>query len=602
MRGALARWGTDGIGEWSDPEALLGQTRVFTTPEARHEALPAQEHDGRFVLTATARLDNREELVRELGVPARERERTADGALVQAAYRRWGRAAPARLFGDWSFAAWHPRERTWFIARDHHGSGTVYYHADRDVVAFACAPQAIHALGIARPVLDELYLGQLLMSWPAYHGERTIGTVLRGLAPAHCMTVTEDRIEVSSYWDLDHVGELRLRRPEDYVEPFREHLAAAVHARLRCSGRIGFSLSSGLDSGSVAVTAAAMLAPGAERPVAFTSVPIADTRPYLESWFGDERPLAAATAAAAGFEHVLVDARDVSPITALRATLEVQGAPGHAAGNQYWLREMLRLAAEYGCRTLLTGQKGNEVISWHGNVLSQPLSYAVRKLGVQRFAKQWVKQRLPWQLSASWAQRRTDPLWYRATALHPDFARRLDLARRRALDAEQHPRSPLQERVYSLRIGRFTPAGLWSASASGSGLDVRDPTTDVRLMTFAMSIPDDVWIDPRTGTRRWLIRAAMAGRLPDEVRLEARKGRQAADLVPRLRRHARDVESALDEVESGAAVTYLDVPYMREVWRMVQDDDTPEALTKSVTVLTRGIMAGLYVNKIGSPG
>ena len=211
------------------------------------------------MLTAAARLDNREELARELGVPVPERGRTADGALVQAAYRRWGRSAPHRLFGDWSFAAWDPRERSWFIARDHHGSGTIYYYADRDVFTFACASQAILALGFARPVLDELYLAQLLMSWPVYQGERTIGTVLRRLPPAHAMTVTADRIEVSRYWDLDDVAELRLRRREDYVEPFREHFDAAVRTRLRCSGRIGFSLSGGLDSGSVAVTAAALL-------------------------------------------------------------------------------------------------------------------------------------------------------------------------------------------------------------------------------------------------------------------------------------------------------------------------------------------------------
>ena len=292
----------------------------------------------------------------------------------------------------------------------------------------------------------------------------------------------------------------------------------------------------------------------------------------------------------------------MSPIAALRATLEAQGAPGHAAGNQYWLTEILRLAREHGCRTLVTGQKGNEVISWHGDPLSQPLSYAVTKLGAQKFAKQWARQRLPWQVASSWAQRRLDPLWYRATALHPDFARRLDVARRRALDPEQYPRSPIQGRLRSLGIGRFTPATLWAASAAGSGLDVRDPTTDVRLMSFAMSIPDEVWIDPRSGTRRWLIRSAMQRRLPDEVRLNPRMGRQAADLVPRLRQYALDVDEALAEVEAGAAAAYLDTRYMREVWRMVQREDTSEALLKSVTVLTRGIMAGLYVNTVKDSG
>jgi asparagine synthase (glutamine-hydrolysing) len=89
----------------------------------------------------------------------------------------------------------------------------------------------------------------------------------------------------------------------------------------------------------------------------------------------------------------------------------------------------------------------------------------------------------------------------------------------------------------------------------------------------------------------------MQDRLPDEVRLNRRRGRQAGDLVPRLRACASEVEVALDELGRGPAAIYVDVPYMREVWQMIQTQDTPEAFHKTVTVLTRGIMAGLFVNQ-----
>jgi asparagine synthase (glutamine-hydrolysing) len=104
-------------------------------------------------------------------------------------------------------------------------------------------------------------------------------------------------------------------------------------------------------------------------------------------------------------------------------------------------------------------------------------------------------------------------------------------------------------------------------------------------------------MDPETGADRWLIRAAMNGRLPDEVRLNRRRGRQAGDLAPRLRACAVEVEFALDELDHGPAAAYLDVTYMRQVWRMIQTWDTPEAFRKSVTILTRGIMAGMFVNR-----
>jgi asparagine synthase (glutamine-hydrolysing) len=104
-------------------------------------------------------------------------------------------------------------------------------------------------------------------------------------------------------------------------------------------------------------------------------------------------------------------------------------------------------------------------------------------------------------------------------------------------------------------------------------------------------------MDPETGLDRWLIREAMKDRLPDEVRLNRRRGRQAGDLVPRLRACAAEVELALQQIAEGPAAEYVDAAYMRTVWKMIQTDDTSAAYQKSVTVLTRGVMAGLFVNQ-----
>jgi asparagine synthase (glutamine-hydrolysing) len=120
----------------------------------------------------------------------------------------------------------------------------------------------------------------------------------------------------------------------------------------------------------------------------------------------------------------------------------------------------------------------------------------------------------------------------------------------------------------------------------------------VRVIQFVLSVPDRIFIDPATGSDRWLIREAMKGRLPDEVRLNRLRGRQAGDLVPRLRATGAEVETALDELDGGPAAGYVDVPYMREVWTMIQREDTPDAFRKAVSVLTRGIMGGLHVNAL----
>src|SRR5437588_12615070 len=68
LRGTLADWGRDGFGEWRDGAAALGQARTHVTPECQFEGLPSHDPGGDFVFTASARLDNREALLRDLGL------------------------------------------------------------------------------------------------------------------------------------------------------------------------------------------------------------------------------------------------------------------------------------------------------------------------------------------------------------------------------------------------------------------------------------------------------------------------------------------------------------------------------------------------------
>jgi len=628
MRQSMADWGRDGGGLWWEGPAGLGQALFFNTPEARYERLPRLDADGGIVLTAAARVDNREELIRDLRLEiddwnARDQQslRSAldksptsncqssipDGELVLRAYRRWGEDCVTRIYGDWAFAVWHPAERRLFLARDHLGNTALYYYADPRVFAFASSRQALLALNPAPSKMDELYLAQVLISWPAYHGERTIHTPLRRLPPAHCLTVTRDRLDMRQYWRLEDTPIRRLPRRQDYVDAFREVFDEAVRARLRAplpqeeklDGRIAVSLSGGLDSGSVTVTAARFLHEEGQSLTAFTSVPLSGTGTYAESRLGDERVFAQATAQFAGNVDLCpVTAATITPIQAIRHMLQVHNEPAHAAGNFYWMIEIRQAARARGCRVLLNGQMGNASISWTGDVFSQPFAFQLHQMGWRRWAREQIKRAVPSALLTRIQRRRmAQQEWNRGTAIHPDFASRLNLLEQRLNDPNEWPRTPREQRCKLLMPGRSFSGALHAQMGAAYGLDVRDPTADPRVLAFTFSVPDAIFIDPEAGVNRWLIREAMRDRLPDEVRLNRRLGLQAADLVPRLRACAVEVETALDELACGPAAAYLDVLYMRQVWQMIQTQNTPEAFRKAVTILTRGIMAGLFVNQ-----
>ena len=634
MGRALAHWGPDGGGVWHEGSAGLGQVLLYSTQESRYERLPCVDAELGSIFTAAARVDNRADLMADCGLRATESVLT-DSALIWHAYRKWGAACVERIYGDWTFAVWHPVERKLFLARDHFGNTALYYYADPRVFAFASDRQALLDLKLAPITLDELYLAQVLTAWPAYHGERTIHTPLKRLPPAHTITVTPDRMDVRQYWFLEHTPELRLPRREDYVEVFRALVDDAVRARLRApesplnaspgracpepgegravgrevsggegaretSSVVATTLSGGLDSSTITVTAAAMLRSEGKRLAAFTSVPLVDTSAYVGKRFGDELPLAEATARFAGNVDLQpVPAAGTTPIESIRWGLRIHHEPTHAAGNQYWMLDLGQTAHAAGCRVLLTGQSGNAAFSWVGSTLSQPLAQQLRKLGLRTWLSQRVRRALPAVLYRAEQRLRRGRArdWVRRSALRPDVAARLNLWERRLDDpAARPPRSPLEDRRY-LMPGRSLVGALWAEMGAAWGLDVRDPTGDARLLAFSFAVPDPFFREPATGCDRWLIRAAMEDRLPDEVRLNQRRGRQAADLVPRLRASTETVETALEELARGPAAAYVDVPYMRQTWQVIQTQDTVEVYSKAVMILTRGIGAGLFVNE-----
>jgi len=92
----------------------------------------------------------------------------------------------------------------------------------------------------------------------------------------------------------------------------------------------------------------------------------------------------------------------------------------------------------------------------------------------------------------------------------------------------------------------------------------------------------------------------MKGKLPDAVRLNTVRGRQSCDIVLRLRRFGDEMEAALDEVARGPAAEFVDADRMREAWLRLQREDGVHIYQVAITMLMRGLMAGLFLNGFGT--
>ena len=222
---------------------------LWTTPESLYEELPF-EKDG-LVITADARIDNRKELSKELGI--QDKENIPDSYFILMAYKRWNEECLDKLLGDFAFAIWDKNLDKLFCARDHMGVKPFYYYLSDDLFVFGTEIKAIFTFTEIPIKLNEKKLALFFMK-DIMDKELTFYEDIKCLPAAHNLTVNKHKIVLKTYWELNPNSEIIMDSEEDYVEAFLEIFVEAVRCRLRSSVPIGFELSGGLDSSSIVCT------------------------------------------------------------------------------------------------------------------------------------------------------------------------------------------------------------------------------------------------------------------------------------------------------------------------------------------------------------
>ncbi|HEX8125709.1 MAG TPA: asparagine synthase-related protein [Allosphingosinicella sp.] len=611
---AQSRYGTaESAGRLADVALALRLHPLLQEDEKDSQPLIGGE--GRFALVADLRLDNRSEIAAALGVGTAEIAPLADSALLLMALERWGEAAVGRLLGDFAFAFYDSRERRLLLARDPLGQRPLFWHRGKGFAAFASMPCGLHALGTLARRPDESNLIRYLAGLSRI-GPGSFFEDVERVEPGHVVTVTPDRAVRRRYWSPER-RELRLKSFEDYVEAFRSELDSAVERRLRGSGDlVAAHLSAGWDSSAVTATAARLLAPAGRRVLAFTHVPGKGVAPAVPSHrLADEGALAAATARAhPNIDHVKMPSSGRSPLAGLDQYAALFERPVFNLCNHVWLSEIRAAASAAGARVLLSGEIGNWTISAAPNTLLADFVREGRLLAWSREARGMLRDgraRLRGVAAGSFGPWIPDGLWNRferfssgldssaTDPVHPALQDRV------ATERQADSRGPAGR-----RSGYFDQAGAalmemdWGEHRKGIlagwGIDKRDPTADVRLIDFCLSLPLDMLM--KDGVRRPLARAALADRVAPAVLAEKRKGYQSADWHDGL---SRDSAGAARLVEAMArdetASRLIDVERLRAWVRDWPDsgwDDPRIAGTYRIGLL-KGLTAGHFILAAG---
>ncbi|MDB5694915.1 MAG: asparagine synthase [Sphingomonas bacterium] len=603
MLAAQAVYAPDAPSVRVDGAATLGRRLHRLVPEDAHDRGVLRDAAGRL-LAADIRIDNRAELEAALGV-----ERPAgvsDASLLGVALDRWGLGALDRVVGDFAFAWWDAPERRLVLARDFFGQRPLHFHRGDGFVAFASMPKGLHALPQIRRCADP-HAAAAFLALQTETGGASFFEGIEKVASGHLVVIDGNGVRTRRYWRPEP-RPLMLPHADDYAEAMREQMDRAVTARLRGAiDHVGSTLSGGLDSATVAATAARLLAPSGGRVTALTAVPRAGFKSDPRD-FADEGPAAARVAALyPNVTHVRVENRG-SPLAALDRDAYLYERPMLNICNGVWANALRDAARARGVRVLLTGAMGNASFSHHGfDRLHQLLAHGrLLTLGREALALRRRGTRVGTIANAALGPLLPDAL--RAGVLR-FTGRRRRLSDYSLVTPEAVPDPASQPAAWPVGTPGAAQLGLFAATDYGNytkgvlggwGIDLRDPTADRRLVEFCLSVPPEQYL--AGGITRALARRAFADRLPPETANETRKGYQGADWFEGL---DADRAALADEIahigRDSLAAGLIDLPRARALladWPVGAQWQRDDQVMHYRLALLRGVSTGHFLRKV----
>lgn len=526
----LASRGPDG-GDFVIHGSLGMCHRAFhTNRESRLERQPLLATDGRMLI-ADLRLDNREELIRQLHELLHgPKTNITDVEIVMAAHERWGDMFPAYLIGEFALVLWIPTNKTLLMARDHIGARTLYYHQNKET--WSCSSELLPLLdtsGISVEIDEEYVAGYL-----AHNPEPWLTPYknVQSLQPGCVAKVTGGQLREQRYWSLNSSKQIRYKTDAEYEEHFLHLLREAVRAPLRADGPVFADLSGGLDSSTIVCIADAIIT-NREVPCprletvsqVFDTSPTSDERKfikYVEDQRGrnghhlpeEEYRLLAST----------IKAVPVGTINKCLISFEFHRALCSAMHNS-------------GARVLLSGQGGDEMLNCGISPASElaDLLFEFHPLQLHRSLKVWSQSLnkpyplLLWKYSVlpclperTQFRLSNNRVLKKSRWFNPEFAKRVNLYERMRGSSD----------IFGCRLpsARMQARGFLSAVESiGAGyrreigdIEVSYPFLHRPLVEFLQAIPFEQRVRP--GETRTLMRRSLRGVLPEKTLRRQSKG------------------------------------------------------------------------------
>lgn len=575
MLKCLKHRGTDDQGMHIENNVGLGHRMRRVTPESLHEKLPAKSASNTVVITCDARIDNRDELIRQLFPSHGRHFEITDSEIIMRSYEKWGEGCVGKILGDFVFAIWDKREQRLFCARDSMGVKHFYYYYKPNVLfAIASEIKALVCLPGIPKKLNETNIGDILIL-NHQNKEDTPYEGIKRLPANNALTVDEGGLKIWQYWYPPSKSKNRFRSNGDYEEEFRAIFTEAVTCRLRSIYPAGSLLSGGLDSSSISCVASRYLEETGNAPLEtfsaiFPSIAKIDSRI-------DERPYIESVVRHIRCSPNFVEADTFSPFQDMDK-LHWHADHPIAAPNVFMDWALFKAARQRNVSVLLSGFDGDSTVSYGyeafcslarqgrwWNLIRDAAALNKNMPGKHHSFKKLVWQQgfaeaTPEFVRQAWRVAHGRPrhlpknselpgaIGYRYKSINAGFAAQQDLKNRYfETVANTHPENvgPAEAHLNALCGGLFAfTLESFEKLAAAFALEARFPFFDRRLIEFCISLPASQKV--YGGWTRSIHRRAMTNVLPSDIQWRTDKANIGLSYKVNMLKYGKDeVETIL---------------------------------------------------------
>ncbi|MCC7177574.1 MAG: asparagine synthase (glutamine-hydrolyzing) [Acidobacteria bacterium] len=496
---------------------------------------PFTNEAGNIQLVANGEIYNFPELRRELEGFGHAFRSHSDIEVLVHAYEQWGPDFLVRLRGMFALALWDGRTRTLLAARDRAGEKPLYWTNTPQGLRLASEVKALLVRPEVSRELDPEALDEFL-TYEYILAPRTILKAVRKLPPASYLTYRDGRVEVTRYWDAASVA-LKPWTDAEAIEALRDRLRHAVISQMMADVPLGAFLSGGIDSS----TLVAFMAEASRLPINTFSMGFDD---------GSYNELAFAREVAAAFRTNHRE-RTVTPdLESLFDKLVVHLDEPFADVSMFPTYMVSSLAREH-VTVALSGDGGDELFGGYDAYEAQALAAKLGGLGeVVMPALAAVAATLPPTEKKKGLVNKVKRFTAGATTAPSDLGHYRWMVYLGAAAKSRLYAGGLRDRlrahdVYAPvreALGRFSQddvlnrqlyadLSLYLADdilvkvdrmAMATSLETRAPFLDADVMELAFSMPANLKI--RNGERKWVLKQAMRGILPDAILTRKKEG------------------------------------------------------------------------------